>query len=109
MPPICAIKIAMSASVTVAIADDRIGMFRLISLVSCVDRLASDGRMSDGPGTSNSSSKVRPVLISMGRHFLLRGGTCPGSRGAARANHLVGAHLTMRAAARQRAGQEGRG
>src|SRR3546814_309839 len=44
-------------------------MLRLISLVNLVARLASDGNMSEGPGTSSTSSKVRPVLICMDATF----------------------------------------
>ena len=63
MPPSCAITIAMSASVTVSIADDTIGMLSAMPRVSCVRVSAVLGRMSDSAGTSRTSSKVRPSRI----------------------------------------------
>ena len=61
MPPSCAITIAMSASVTVSIAADRIGMVSAISRVSWVRVSASVGNTSDASGRSSTSSKVRPI------------------------------------------------
>ena len=64
MPPSCAIAIAMSASVTVSIAEDRIGMLSGISRVRKVRVSAWLGSTSDSSGCSRTSSKVRPSGIS---------------------------------------------
>ena len=50
--------IAMSASVTVSIADDRIGMSSSMSRVSRVRVLAWLGSTDDAPGRSSTSSNV---------------------------------------------------
>src|ERR1700755_1331641 len=54
----------MSASVTVSIADDRIGMLSGISRVSWVLVSAWLGRTLDSSGCSSTSSKVRPGGMS---------------------------------------------
>jgi hypothetical protein len=49
-PPSCAITIAMSASVTVSMAEDMIGMFSVMSRVTRLRVSAWLGRMSDSAG-----------------------------------------------------------
>ena len=65
IPPNCAITIAMSASVTVSIADDSTGMLSAMPRVNWVAVSAMLGRTSDAPGTSRTSSKVRPSRMSI--------------------------------------------
>ena len=64
IPPNCAMTIAMSASVTVSIAEEITGMLSAISRVNRVLVLAIDGTMSDSAGRSRTSSKVKPSGIS---------------------------------------------
>ena len=64
MPPSCAIAIAMSASVTVSIAEDRIGILSGISRVSWVRVSAWLGRTLDSSGCSRTSSNVSPSGMS---------------------------------------------
>ena len=64
IPPARAIAIARSASVTVSIAEDTIGVQRVISLVNLVETSTALGRTSERAGTSKTSSKVRPSGIS---------------------------------------------
>src|SRR5215213_1245273 len=64
MPPNWASAIAMSASVTVSIAEDRIGMLSGISRVSCVLVSAWLGSTLDSSGCSRTSSNVRPRGMS---------------------------------------------
>src|SRR5712671_354526 len=59
MPPACAMAIAIWASVTVSMAEARIGMLTVISRVMRLRTSASDGNTSDRPGCSNTSSNVR--------------------------------------------------
>ena len=66
MPPNCAITIAMSASVTVSIAAESIGVLSVISRVTRLLGSAIEGTISDSAGTSRTSSKVRPRRMSMG-------------------------------------------
>ena len=47
MPPSCASVIARRASVTVSIADEMMGMFRLKERVSCVFSFTSRGKTSE--------------------------------------------------------------
>ena len=56
---------ASRLSVTVSMADEVSGMFSLMSRVSFVETSASAGMISDGPGSSKTSSKVSPSRISM--------------------------------------------
>ena len=56
--------IAMSASVTVSMADDTTGMLSPISRVSRVAVFASEGRISLSAGRRSTSSKVRPRGMS---------------------------------------------
>jgi hypothetical protein len=58
MPPSRAIAIASSDSVTVSIAADKMGIFKLIFLVKRVDTFTSLGRTFDFDGTRRISSKV---------------------------------------------------
>ena len=58
MPPACAMAIAISASVTVSMAEATIGMLSAISRVMRVRMSTSDGSTSDRPGLSRTSSKV---------------------------------------------------
>ena len=58
MPPACAMAIAISASVTVSMAEATIGMLRGISRVMRVRISTSAGSTSDRPGLSSTSSKV---------------------------------------------------
>src|SRR4051794_16082201 len=64
MPPSCASAIAMSASVTVSIADDRIGILSGISRVRKVRVSAWLGSTEDSSGCNSTSSKVRPSGMS---------------------------------------------
>ena len=64
MPPICAMTIAMSASVTVSIALEMTGMLRLIERVSRVRVSAWLGTISERAGRNRTSSKVSPSGIS---------------------------------------------
>ena len=78
MPPSCAMTIAMSASVTVSIAADSTGMLRVMPRVRRVRGSAWLGNTSEAPGTSSTSSKVRPrrmgVVETMERCRILQGG-----------------------------------
>src|SRR5947209_1589266 len=65
MPPDWAMAMASRLSVTVSIAADTRGMFRLISRVNRVATSTWVGMTSEGPGSSKTSSKVRPSRISM--------------------------------------------
>ncbi len=58
MPPSRAMQMAVAASVTVSIADETIGMARLIPGVSCVRTSTSFGITSLSAGTNSTSSKV---------------------------------------------------
>ena len=64
MPPSCASAIAMSASVTVSIAEDRIGMLSGISRVRKVCVSAWLGRTDDSSGCRRTSSNVSPSGMS---------------------------------------------
>ena len=44
MPPDCAMAIAIRASVTVSMADDRSGIFNRMDLVTCVRVSAVEGK-----------------------------------------------------------------
>src|SRR5712671_2008461 len=59
MPPACAMAIAIWASVTVSMAEARIGILTAMSRVMRLRTSASDGNTSDRPGCSNTSSNVR--------------------------------------------------
>ena len=65
MPPWRAIAIAIRASVTVSIAADTSGTASEISRVSRVAVSASDGITSVSPGSSSTSSKVRPRVANL--------------------------------------------
>src|SRR5947209_6466568 len=65
MPPFWAMAMASRLSVTVSIAADTSGMFSLISRVNRVATSTWVGMTSEGPGSSKTSSKVRPSRISM--------------------------------------------
>jgi hypothetical protein len=55
-----AIVIAVRCSVTVSIGDDTSGIFMRMLGVSCAERSTSFGCTDEGPGSSNTSSKVSP-------------------------------------------------
>ena len=57
-PPACAIAIAMRASVTVSMAEAMIGMLSGMARVTRERISASEGRMSERPGFSSTSSNV---------------------------------------------------
>src|ERR1700761_9431223 len=80
-PPAWAMAMASRLSVTVSMAADTSGMFRLSSRVKRVVVLTCPGMTSDGPGSSKTSSKVSPSRISM-RLSILRGAySLPGGFG----------------------------
>ena len=56
MPPLWAMAIAISASVTVSIAADTIGALSVIPVVSLVDKSTSAGSTADSAGRSRTSS-----------------------------------------------------
>ena len=56
IPPSCAIEIAILVSVTVSIAAETIGIFRLIFFENFELILTSRGSMSEYDGTNNTSS-----------------------------------------------------
>ena len=58
MPPACAMAIAISASVTVSMAEAMIGMLTAIERVMRERISASAGITSDRPGLISTSSKV---------------------------------------------------
>ena len=58
MPPACAMAIAMWASVTVSMAEATIGILRGTLRVMRERISTSEGKMSDRPGFSSTSSKV---------------------------------------------------
>ena len=63
-PPACAIAMARRDSVTVSIAEEMMGMLRVMSAVSRVRRSTMLGVNREWPGFSSTSSKVS--AISMG-------------------------------------------
>src|SRR5436190_600916 len=68
MPPCCASAMASKASVTVSIADEQSGIFKLILREKRVLVSTSAGSISENAGMSRTSSKVRPswmFLISI--------------------------------------------
>ena len=65
MPPNCAMAIAICASVTVSIAEDRIGMLSRMPRVSSVRVSAWLGSTAEAAGVRSTSSKVRPRRMSM--------------------------------------------
>ena len=56
---------ARRASVTVSMAADTSGMFRLIRRVKRVAVDTSSGKTSEAAGTSRTSSKVRPSRLTL--------------------------------------------
>ena len=66
MPPACAMAMAMRASVTVSMAEERSGMFIAMARVTRVAVSASPGRTALAAGTRSTSSKVRASRISIG-------------------------------------------
>ena len=66
MPPDCAMQIAMRASVTVSMAEDRSGILRAMERVTLVRVSAVEGSTEEAAGTSRTSSKVRASRISIG-------------------------------------------
>ncbi len=60
MPPSLARAIAKVASVTVSMADDSIGIFNVISLVSLLRISTSRGNTCEKAGNNNTSSNVSP-------------------------------------------------
>ncbi len=60
MPPACAIAIASRASVTVSIAEERIGRLSRIERVSRVETSTPLGMTVEWPGRSSTSSNARP-------------------------------------------------
>ena len=62
MPPSRAMAMAMDASVTVSIAAETTGMFRVMLREKRVSKLTSRGNTSEYAGTSSTSSKVRPSM-----------------------------------------------
>ncbi len=69
-PPFCAMAIAIFASVTVSIAEERTGMFKRMDFVSCVLVSASLGWMEEAAGSNSTSSNVRPCLIFFWRRAM---------------------------------------
>ncbi len=65
MPPWRAIAIASWASVTVSIAALKIGIFRVMFLVSFVLTLTLEGKTFECCGTNKTSSNVKPSLITL--------------------------------------------
>ena len=63
MPPFWAMAMAMGASVTVSMAEARIGMLRWIERVSRDAMLTSVGITEDAAGRRSTSSKVRPSMM----------------------------------------------
>src|SRR5690606_7061476 len=63
IPPSCAVAIARPDSVTVSMAADTSGMFKVMSRVKRVLRDVSRGRMSEYAGTNKTSSNVSAFLI----------------------------------------------
>ena len=85
MPPFCATVIAVSCSVTVSIAAESSGMLSVISRVRRVRTSTCSGSTSLAPGTSSTSSKVRPSRRSRSRDVgSLSGWAMPEIKGAAR-------------------------
>ena len=64
IPPSCAIAIAILLSVTVSMAADTTGTFKLRFLENFESNSTSDGSTSEYDGTSKTSSKVNPVSIN---------------------------------------------
>src|SRR6185436_5991262 len=64
MPPCWAKAIASAASVTVSMAAEQSGICKRMFRVNCVAVSVSYGRTSDLFGTSNTSSNVKPSIIS---------------------------------------------
>jgi hypothetical protein len=62
IPPSRARAIARDASVTVSIAAESMGTFRVMSLVSFERMSTSRGRISEKAGTRSTSSNVRPSM-----------------------------------------------
>jgi hypothetical protein len=78
-PPACAMAIAIPLSVTVSMADDRIGRLSAMSLVTRERISTSVGSTSERAGCNSTSSNVRaasPVMeetiFAKGRPFLPR-------------------------------------
>ena len=71
MPPSRARAIASVASVTVSIAEDNIGMFNVISLVSLLRMSASRGNTCEKAGNNNTSSNVSPSPKNFEVDFVL--------------------------------------
>src|SRR3546814_8651739 len=71
-PPSCAITIAMSASVTVSMAEERIGILRPISLVTRVRVSAWLGRTSDSPRSEEHTSELQSLMRSSYAVFCLK-------------------------------------
>ena len=62
-PPSCANAIARRDSVTVSIAADTRGIFRVMLRVNLVRKLTSRGSTLECAGISKTSSKVNPILV----------------------------------------------
>ena len=63
IPPACAIATAISDSVTVSIAEDKNGTFKVIFLDKFNEISVSDGNTSEYFGINNTSSKVKDSFI----------------------------------------------
>ena len=64
MPPACAMAMASRASVTVSMADDRIGILTEIERVTREETSASPGITFEAPGRISTSSKVSAMAPS---------------------------------------------
>src|SRR5665648_135873 len=67
MPPACAMALASRASVTVSMAEDRMGILTEIDRVTREATSTSFGSTSDGPGRISTSSKVSAKALSGNR------------------------------------------
>ncbi len=77
MPPACAMAIAMRLSVTVSIAEERIGRLSAMSLVTRVLMSTSVGNTSERAGCSSTSSKVSALSPVMEEMIFAKGGPFP--------------------------------
>ena len=77
MPPAWAMAMAMRLSVTVSIAEDRIGMLRKISLVTRVRMSTWAGSTSERAGCSSTSSNVSALSPVMEVMIFAKGRALP--------------------------------
>src|SRR5579863_3784647 len=92
-PPWRAMAIARRDSVTVSIAAETSGMFSEILRVSCVLVSTSVGRTEDFPGTSSTSSNVKPSVIGPSIHLSLTDRILAGSNGSPKTTQPSGRPL----------------